>query len=404
MIMKNQIMKKIPEGYKQTEIGVIPEDWEVVPTSNLGNFSKGQGIRKDESLSGNIPCIRYGEIYTHHNNIVKNYNSWISPIVAKTSRKLKKGDILFAGSGETKEEIGKCVAFISAEEAYAGGDIVILSPRKGDSSFFGYLFNSPIIVSQKSSKGQGDAVVHISASALSTIDIPLPPKPEQTAIATVLSNTDALIESLKKLIAKKKAIKQGAMQQLLIGKKRLPGFNGEWEVKKLGDLLYYEQPTKYLVKDTEYNDNNDIPVLTAGKTFILGYTNEEFGIFDNIPVIIFDDFTTANKFVTFPFKAKSSAMKILIPTGEDVNLRFVYEKMQLINFPLGDHKRYWISEYQNLKIGIPKPEEQTAIATILFDMDAEIKSLEQKKDKYTMLKQGMMQQLLTGRIRIYANN
>jgi type I restriction enzyme S subunit len=169
----------------------------------------------------------------------------------------------------------------------------------------------------------------------------------------------------------------------------------------MGDLLDYEQPTKYLVSDTKYNDNNDTPVLTAGKTFILGYTNEENGIFSsNLPVIIFDDFTTAKKYVTFPFKAKSSAMKILKPKSDTVNLRFVFEKMQLIVFPLGDHKRYWISEYQNIEIEVPAPEEQTAIAQVLSDMDAEIEELEQKLDKYKMIKQGMMQELLTGRTRL----
>jgi len=398
-----QTIQKIPVGYKQTEIGLIPEDWDVVPMGTLGSFSKGQGIRKDQALSGKIPCIRYGEIYTHHNNIVKQFNSWIAPNVAKTSKKLKQGDILFAGSGETKEEIGKCVAFIGAQDAYAGGDIVILSPKKGDSRFFGYLFNSPIIVSQKSSKGQGDAVVHISATALSTIKIPIPKKPEQTAIATVLSDTDALIEHLEKLIAKKKAIKQGTMQQLLTGKKRLPRFRGEWEVKKLGELLDYEQPTNYIVKSTEYNDMNNIPVLTAGKSFILGYTDEIFDIFNNLPVIIFDDFTTASQFVNFPFKVKSSAMKLLKPKKKECNLRFIFEKMQLIDLTLGDHKRYWISEYQNIEIETPKLEEQTAIATILSDIDVEIEKLEQKLGKYQQIKTGMTQQLLTGKIRLGKN-
>jgi type I restriction enzyme S subunit len=132
----------------------------------------------------------------------------------------------------------------------------------------------------------------------------LPPtKAEQAAIATALSDVDALISALNSEIAKKRLIKQGAMQELLSGKKRLAGFSGDWEVKKLGDFLDYEQPTEYLVTDTEYNDNNQTPVLTAGKTFILGYTDEEHGIFRKLPVIIFDDFTTAIKFVDFPFKA-----------------------------------------------------------------------------------------------------
>lgn len=174
----------------------------------------------------------------------------------------------------------------------------------------------------------------------------------------------------------------------------------DWTVKKLGELLDYEQPTEYLVKNTEYNDHYDTPVLTAGKTFVLGFTNESIGIFQNIPVIIFDDFTTANKFVTFPFKAKSSAMKMLKPKTDGVNLKFVFERIQLINFKLGDHKRYWISEYQHLKIATPKYEEQSAIEKILSDTDELIRQLYYLITKKKNIKQGAMQELLTGKIRL----
>jgi type I restriction enzyme S subunit len=230
--------------------------------------------------------------------------------------------------------------------------------------------------------------------------IPIPPLKEQTAIATALSDIDALIGELDKLIAKKQGIKQATMQQLLTGKKRLAGFSGEWEVKRLGELLDYEQPTKYLVSSTEYNDHNNVAVLTAGKSFVLGYTNEEHGIFQNLPVIIFDDFTTTTKYVDFPFKVKSSAMKMLKPKNEQVNLKFLFEKIQTIRFLLNDHKRYWISEYQKLEIELPSIEEQNAIANILSDMDAEISQLEGRRAKMGELKQGMMQELLTGRIRL----
>lgn len=140
---------ELKPGYKQTEVGVIPEDWETVSLVTLGTFSKGRGVRKDEAASGEIPCVRYGEIYTHHNDIIRFFNSRISVEVARASKRLKPGDLLFAGSGETKEEIGKCVAFVDDMEAYAGGDIVILSPTKGHSRFLGYLFNAPIITQQK---------------------------------------------------------------------------------------------------------------------------------------------------------------------------------------------------------------------------------------------------------------
>ena len=123
--------------------------WETKTLGSVGDFSKGRGIRKEEANSGKIPCVRYGEIYTHHNDYVKAFHSHISDEVAASSRSLRTGELLFAGSGETKEEIGKCVAFVDNCKAYAGGDIVILTPRtEVDSLFLGYYLNSKPIAEQ----------------------------------------------------------------------------------------------------------------------------------------------------------------------------------------------------------------------------------------------------------------
>ena len=222
---------------------------------------------------------------------------------------------------------------------------------------------------------------------------------EQVRIASALTSVDNLISSLDKLIEKKKNIKQGTMQQLLTGKKRLKGFSDPWNEIELGEILQYEQPTKYIVSSTEYSDNGT-PVLTAGKTFILGYTKEVYGIYSNLPVLIFDDFITDSKFVDFPFKVKSSAMKLLTLRNIDSNLRFVYEIMQMIEFSMTDHKRWWISEYSHILVKVPSLAEQNAIASVLTSMDDEISSLETKKAKFEQIKQGMMQQLLTGKIRL----
>ncbi len=140
--------------------------------------------------------------------------------------------------------------------------------------------------------------------------------------------------------------------------------NVKWQMVELGKVLDYEQPTKYIVKSTNYNDSNKTPVLTAGKSFILGYTSETDGIFSRkkLPVIIFDDFTTAIKFVDMPFKVKSSAMKILnIIDKNKTNIRFIFLAMQNIRFNVGRHKRYWISEYCKLKISLPPLEVQKKI-------------------------------------------
>jgi type I restriction enzyme S subunit len=173
----------------------------------------------------------------------------------------------------------------------------------------------------------------------------------------------------------------------------------DWPIRRLGELLSYEQPGRYLVSSTDYLQAGGVPVLTAGKTFVLGYTSESWGVYRTLPVIIFDDFTTASKYVTFPFKAKSSAMKML-KARSGVNLRFVYERMQLINFPIADHKRRWITEFSKLEIPTPSLEEQQQIAGRIADCDDLIASLEGLIAKKRNIKQGLMQELLTGRTRL----
>ena len=138
--------------------------------------------------------------------------------------------------------------------------------------------------------------------------------------------------------------------------------NIKYPMVELGEVLDYEQPTKYIVNSVDYDDKYKTPVLTAGKTFVLGYTNEKNGIFqEKLPVIIFDDFTTATKFVDFPFKVKSSAMKILHANNTKANIKFIFRAMQRIVFPINEHKRYWISEYSKIKIPLPPIEVQNEI-------------------------------------------
>lgn len=224
--LKQATMQQLLTG--ETRLPGFSGNWEVKQLGDIGQFLKGRGVKKDEAQSGTLPCIRYGEIYTHHNDYIKSFNSWISPQVAATAMRLKQGDLLFAGSGETKEEIGKCVAFIDDCEAYAGGDTVILRAAGINPMFMGYYCNTAPIAAQKASKGQGDAVVHISAVALSSIVLALPSLSEQNAIATVLSSMDSELSVLESRRDKTRNIKQAMMQELLTGKTRLVegGYDG----------------------------------------------------------------------------------------------------------------------------------------------------------------------------------
>lgn len=227
----------------------------------------------------------------------------------------------------------------------------------------------------------------------------LPSPEEQQKIAEILTTQDRVIELKEKLIAEKQCQKKYLMQQLLTGKKRLPGFQKSWNTVELSDIFDYLQPTPYLVKSTDYSAGFKTPVLTAGKTFILGYTNETEGIYTELPAVIFDDFTTDSKYVDFPFKAKSSAMKIL-KIKDGYNIIFAYNSMQIIKYVVAGHERNWISKYSKLTIDIPDIEEQNAIASVLSTADREIELLQQDLEQEKQKKKALMQLLLTGIVRV----
>ena len=232
----------------------------------------------------------------------------------------------------------------------------------------------------------------------------LPPVEEQKKIAKILSTWDKAIATAEQLLANSEQQKKALMQQLLTGKKRLPGFEGEWRKVELGDVLEYRQPTPYLVESTEYSDEYKTPVLTAGKTFILGDTDEDFGIFkEGLPVIIFDDFTTSSRFVDSEFKVKSSAMKILSARAGH-SIKYVFEAMQMIRYAVGGHQRHWISIFANLVVPMPPLEEQEAIASALSSADDEIKTLRAYADRLKAEKKALMQQLLTGKRRVQVDD
>jgi type I restriction enzyme, S subunit len=379
-------MELVAEQYKKSEVGLIPTDWDELTFKDICWVNQGLQIPISQRLIlPNKNSKVYITIqYLNDGKTIEYIDDYVASVCCN------KEDILMTRTGNTG------IVVSGVEGVFHNNFFKINFDRdKFDKDYLVYYLNQSKTKKIILAKAGISTIPDLNHKDFYSIPIPLPPtKAEQTAIATTLSDADALINGLEKLITKKRNIKQGAMQKLLQPKE-------DWEVKKLGDFLDYEQPTEYLVSDTEYNDNNQTPVLTAGKTFILGYTNEEHGIFKNLPVIIFDDFTTAIKYVDFPFKAKSSAMKMLIPKNDKVNLRFVFEIMLQIKYQVADHKRHWIGEFSKLEITVPPtPEEQKKIATILSDMDAEITALQNKLEKYKKIKLGMMQNLLTGKIRL----
>ena len=158
-------------------------------------------------------------------------------------------------------------------------------------------------------------------------------------------------------------------------------------------MLTYEQPSKYLVTNTEY-EKSGVPVLTAGKTFVLGYTSDTFGLYTDLPVIIFDDFTTESKFVDFLFKAKSSAMKMLNTARDmDVDIKFVYETMKNIRYRVENHQRHWLSVFSKITIKIPSISEQRAIASYFTTLDRQISLQTQRLEKLKQIKAACLENM-----------
>ena len=231
----------------------------------------------------------------------------------------------------------------------------------------------------------------LSVNNINQIYIPLPPLKEQDRIANEIDRLFTLIEqleedkaALQQLVSqlKSKILSLAIRGQLVpqdandepaevLLKQINPEYKSRgnlhyknlpkgWAVCKLEDILEYKQPQEYIVNSVDYDDSYNTPVLTAGKSFIIGYTNETEGIFNELPVIIFDDFTTASKYVDFKFKVKSSAMKILKPKG-NVNLAYIHYFMSITRLISDTHKRYWISEYSKLIVPLPPLAEQQRI-------------------------------------------
>ncbi len=383
----NQLQKNISTVWQETRL------------ADIGIFSKGSGITKNQLSKTGHNAIRYGELYTKFDFKIEKIYSHIPTEILHTTTKIKYGDILLAGSGETNEEIGKSAAYLLNEDCYAGGDLIIFSPKNANSLFLSYFLNIGEGRKRLTELGQGQSVVHIYKSEVEKLKLHLPSINEQNRIVAVVETWNKLIEKLSQKIEAKRHVKKYLRWDLLTGKKRLKGFKDKWQTIEIGELLDYEQPARYIVNTTEYSDNHKVPVLTANKGFILGYTNETEGVYTNTPVIIFDDFTMNNKFVDFEFKVKSSAIKILTPKNKDVNLKYIFERMQLINVVIGEHRRHYLSEYQYLIIDVPNIKEQNAIEKILTTADKEITELEKKLSILKEQKRYLLNNLISGKIR-----
>jgi type I restriction enzyme S subunit len=352
-------------------------EWEVKKLGEITSWSSGGTPPKDNPLfwNGDIPWISAssmrGIVYSDSELKITNVG------LIKGSKLARKGTLLILVRGSmlfNKIPIG----IVSKDVAFNQD---VKSIVVNDYSTSEYILNwfiafEPKILNMVTGTGIGAGKLDLLD--LKALEIKIPFRHEQQKIASFFSLIHERIQTQSKIIGELKVLKSTVSKKLFSQQLRFKdeGGNGfpDWEVKKLGECLDYIQPTKYLVSSTEYDNSYKTPVLTAGKTFILGYTNETNGIFENnLPIIIFDDFTTATQFVDFPFKAKSSAMKILAAT-KGVHIKFIFEAMQFMNYEVGGHERHWISKFAPIEILIPSLDEQIKIASFLSSIDEKIET------------------------------
>jgi type I restriction enzyme M protein len=314
-------------------------EWQEVELKDIAIITLGQSPESEfyNTNKNGLPFyqgkMEFGDIY------IKKPRVWTT----KLTKEAINGDILMS----VRAPVGD-VNMCNIEKICIGrGLSSVRVTNKVNNWFLFYYLNS---IKNKIIGNQGSVFTSINKQDLEKIKIPLPPIEIQQRIVDKLDKKQAKIEMLEELL-----------DELKLGGGGCKSYGNE---VKLEEIINYEQPTKYIVNDTNYSDEYKTPVLTAGKNFILGYTNETDGIFsENLPVIIFDDFTCDIKYVDFPFKVKSSAMKILHVDKNKANVKFIHYMMKNIKINVDTHKRYWISEYSKIKINIPVLKEQNRIVS-----------------------------------------
>jgi type I restriction enzyme S subunit len=429
-------MNNVPLGYKLTEVGVIPEDWVLSTVGEISDVKTGpfgSALHEKDYVDDGTPIItveHLGERGIHHANL---------PMVSEIDRvrlkaySLRQGDIVFSRVGSVDRN-----ALVRVDEEgwlFSGRLLRVRLKCQGVvAPYLSYHFHSESFKQRVRDVAVGQTMASINTKILMGVRMVLPPtKAEQEAIAGALSDADALIESLEQLIAKKRHLKQGAMQELLTGKRRLPGFETVgaihelplqnvphgWEAKRLGELASISRGASPRPIDSPiwFDENSTIgwvriSDITKSEMFLRETTQRLslLGIKNSRPVnrgsLIMSICATVGRPVITEIDTCIHDGFVVFDAPR-VNQLFLYYVLKSIEGDWGKHGQ--TGSQMNLNTGlinrteifVPKDEaEQTAIATILSDMDTEIAALETKLAKTRSLKQGMMHNLLTGRIRL----
>ncbi|OIP15597.1 MAG: hypothetical protein AUK50_10360 [Comamonadaceae bacterium CG2_30_57_122] len=384
----------IPAGYKLTEVGVIPGDWDVVALGDLGLCLIGLNYKPSNVKQHGTLVLRSSNV--QDGVIALDDCVYVDAEIPERIR-VQDGDILICVRNGSRALIGKCTVLDQRVVGQTFGAFMSVF-RTSDSAFIFQQFNSNLIKRQIN-ENIGATINQITNANLNAFLVPLPrDQGDRNAIATALSDVDALLARLDALIAKKRDLKQAAMQQLLTGQTRLPGFSSAWEMKQFSEICHMKSGEG--ITSADIDDHSKFPCY--GGNGLRGYTAR---------------YTHAGSY------ALIGRQGALCGNVQSVNGEFFASEHAIVVTPLNETDIHWlaailkrmnlnqysessaqpglsVSRLLAFSLDVPPFEEQTAIATILSDMDAELAALQTRRDKTHALKQGMMQALLTGRIRL----
>lgn len=404
----------VKPGYKQTEIGVLPEDWDVVALLDKAYLLNGLTYTPDNIREYGLLVMRSSNV--QNGKFAFDDNVYVNCEV-EDNKFIKKGDILICVRNGSSALIGKCAKADRDYDATFGAFMAVLRGENND-----YIFQllQQGAIQKHIAKNSDSTINQITNGDFKQIFVPFPKsEAERVIISEVLSDIDTLIVNLEKLIVKKKAIKQGAMQELLTGKRRLPGFDEEWMDSSIGDICELVSGGTPSTSVAEYWDG-DIPwctptditscngkylYKTADSITILGLANSSATMLPEGALLLCTRATIgAVKITAIPICTNQGFKSLVVRDCAD-NEWLYYAIQMLKKEMVGQAIGSTFLEISrkalaNIHIKLPSKEEQKAIAGILSDMDSEICELEQKYRKYCLIKQGMMSELLTGRIRL----
>ena len=399
---------ELKPGYKETDVGVIPEDWGTKLLPEVAWFQEGPGLRNWQFTRTGMKVINVTNLENGVLNLDRTDRHISIPLFSRMYQHfaIDANDIVMASSGNSYSK----TAVVREQDLplVMNTSVIRFKPQKlYDYGFLWAILNAPLFKNQIDLMITGGAQPNFGPYHLKRINVPVPPLPEQRAIATALSDVDALLDGLDRLIAKKRDLKQAAMQQLLTGETRLPGFEGEWEAKRLGEIaeiIMGQSPSS-----SNYNSRGDgLPLIQGNADIVDRKTIKRI-------------FTTQ---ITKRGREGDVLMSVRAPVGEisralfDVCLGrgvcalrfpndFLYHYLIFLEPSWAKHSKGSTFDSVNsadvkaVEIKMPlDATEQEAIATVLSDMDAEIAALEQRRNKTKNIKQAMMQELLTGKTRL----